>query len=58
MAMNDADSDATVRYCPCCGQTVIISGIAVSCGKCDLVLGATKAKKLWPEEPGEWMQYD
>jgi len=56
--MNDADSDATVRYCPCCGQTVIISGIAVSCGKCDLVLGATKAKKLWPEEPGEWMQYD
>jgi len=51
-------SDAPVRYCPCCGQTVILSGISVGCGKCDLVLTVTEAKEKWPEEPGEWMQYD
>jgi hypothetical protein len=56
MAMNDSDSDTTVRYCPCCGQAKVLSGLGVSCGTCDLVLSVADAKESWPEEPPEWTQ--
>jgi len=39
--------DSFAADCPVCGETVVVTSITASCGRCAVIAGATDAREQW-----------